>query len=145
MAEDKDMEEKKQKLQEKFMEFQTIQQQMQQVQKQIQQVVAQKEEIVTLQQSLTEMGNIEPGTEMFVPVCSGIFAKAKIVDSKDLLVNVGNNVVVNKNVEGVKEMLAKQSLEIEKVEGQLGKNFEMLSEHVSSVEKELNSLVKEEK
>ena len=142
---DKNDEDKKQVLQAKFMEFQTVQQQIQQVQKQIQQLASQKEEVVVLQQSLTDISHVEEGSEMFVPVCSGIFAKAKIMNGKELLVNVGNNVIVEKNVEGVKSMISKQALEIGKVEEQLNSNFEMLAKHAGELEKELNKLIKEEK
>ena len=141
----KENQEKEKNLQEKFVEYQMMQQQLGQVQKQLQQLSTQKEEIETIQQSLSDLGEVNVESDILVPVCAGIFAKAKLADNKELLVNVGNNVTVKKNIPAVKGMLASQATQIGNMEAQIKSQMEMLAEKASEIEKELQSLVKEAK
>ncbi len=143
--EKKENNEKEKKLQEKFIEFQVMQQQLAQMQKNIQQLNTQKGEIEGIQQSLTELGEVNVDSDILVPVCSGVFAKAKLADNRELLVNVGSNVTVKKNIPEVKGLLAKQVAEVEKTEEQMKKQLENLAEKARGIEKELNSLMKEAK
>jgi prefoldin alpha subunit len=141
----KENKEKEKKLQEKFIEFQIMQQQLAQIQKNIQQLNTQKGEIEGIQQSLSELGDVNVDSDILVPICSGIFAKARLADNKELLVNVGNNVTVKKNIPEVKGLLAKQSAEVEKMEGRMKEQMEKLAEKAGEIEKELNGLIKEAK
>jgi len=141
----KENKEKEKRLQERFIEFQIMQQQVAQTQKQIQQLEAQKGEIEGVQQSLTELGNVEAGTEILVPVCSGVFAKAKLADNSELLVNVGGGVTVRKTVPEVKGLIAKQAAEVEKMEEKMKGQIERLAEKAGETEKELQGLLKEAK
>jgi len=145
MGEGKESKEKERKLQEKFMEFQILQQQIAHVQKQIQQLSSQKDEIGNVQQSLSELSGTKVDSEILSPLCSGIFAKARLLDNKELLVNVGNNVVVKKKVPEVKGMLAKQEAEIRKMEEHLAEYLQKLAENGNKIEKELDGLIKEAK
>ncbi len=133
------------KLQEKFIEFQVIQQQVAQTQKQLQQLSTQKEEIGGVQQNLSDLGNVEVGSDLLVPVCSGVFAKAKLSDNKELIVNVGNNVTVKKTVPEVKGMIAKQTEEVGKMEEKMKGQMEKLAEKAGEIEKELQGMIKEAK
>lgn len=144
MAEEENKEKEK-KLQEKFVEFQMLQQQAAQVQKQLQQLEAQKSEVENIKHSLTELKEVQVGSEMLVSVASGIFAKAKLAEKDELLVNVGGNVVVKKKVHEVNELLSKQGSEIKKVEEQLTAHMQKLAEQAGRVEKELNGMITEAK
>lgn len=145
MVDKKEDGKKEKQLQEKFVEFQVTQQQISQIQKQLQQLNAQKSEVEQVQQSISELSAIKEESETLVPVCSGIFAKASLKGAKELFVNVGSNVVVKKDSEGVKSMLKKQESEMRKVEEQLTQNLEMLAAKAGKIEKELDVLIKEAK
>ncbi len=136
---------KEKELQEKFVEFQVVQQQIGQVQKQSQQLAAQKAEVDQVQKSVAELKEVKEGSEMLAPVCSGIFVKADIKTSDELFVNVGNNVVVKRNTEQVKEMLETQSSEIRKMEEHLTISLQKLAEKAHDIEKDLDALIKEAK
>ncbi len=136
---------KEKELQEKFVEFQVVQQQIGQVQKQSQQLAAQKAEVDQVQKSVAELKEVKEGNEMLAPVCSGIFVKANIKTSDELFVNVGNNIVVKRNTEQVKEMLETQSSEIRKMEEHLTVSLQQLAAKAHDIEKDLDALIKEAK
>src|SRR3989338_1923538 len=86
----------KELLQAKYSELQLLAQQIKQVQKQIQAVDNQMGEAAIITQSLEDFAALDPGAEILVPVCNGIFAKATLVENKQVLVNVGSDTVVQK-------------------------------------------------
>ena len=133
------------KLQEKFVEYQMVQQQVGQVQKKIEQLREQKGSIEGLQQNLNDLKGVEKGSEILVPVCSGIFAKASLLESNELLVNVGNNVVVGRTLAEVKDMLSKQSSEISRMDDHMVSYLQKLSEKAAKIEKELEAMIEEAK
>ena len=92
----------KEELQEKYIELQMIEQQMKQIQKQAQLVDSQMNELAVAHQALDDIKKTKPGTKILVPISNGIFAKAEIKDNEDLIVNVGANVIVNKDFESTK-------------------------------------------
>src|SRR3989338_2449099 len=92
------MKDKQKEMQEKYIELQLLDQQIKQMQKQIQLVEQQVMELSSVKQSLDEIKNIEKGTEVLAPLSSGIFAKAEIKDIDKLLVNVGADVVIEKDL-----------------------------------------------
>ena len=106
-------------LQKKYLEYQLLQGQLNQTQKQLQLLDDQLVEVIYTQQSLDELKGIKPGTEVLVPVISGIFATAKLGKVDELTVNVGAGTAVTKTIGSTKEMLAKQLLEIQKLRAQL--------------------------
>ena len=134
-----------QQMQQKFVEFQVMQQQAAQLQKQLQQIEAQKVEIQSIKQNLDELNGIEVGTEILAPVASGIFAKAKLENKDEFLVNVGNNVVVKKNIAQVKELLSKQLEEVSKVEEKMTANLQEIASGTNKIETELGKMIEEAK
>jgi len=135
------MDEKKQKeLQEKYMELQVLDQQMQQFQQQIQQLDEQIMELAYTKQSLDELKETKKGTDIFVSVSPGIFAKAKIEDPDDLLVNVGSNTSVKKSIEGTKKIIDEQQKELANVHVQLNQSVQKLANKAMEIEKDLEGL-----
>ena len=69
-------------------------------------------ELMLIKASLEDLNE---GSELLIPLGAGIYAKAKLEDSKEFLVNVGSNVIVKKSEDEVKEMIDKEIKEIEKL------------------------------
>ena len=136
MDEDKEM-----KLKEKYTELRMIDQQIRQIQKQMQELENQIMEIMYVQQSLDDLKDVKVGKEILVPVSSGIFAKATLKENNELLVNVGANTVVKKDVNSVKELLQGNISEIKKLEQHFLQDLQKLSMQAAGIEKEMNSLV----
>ncbi len=143
MSEDNKKKEKA--LQEKFIEFQIAQQQIGQVQQQLRQISEQKAEVQQIVESISEIGKVKPGSEILVPVVSGIFAKASLKESGHLFVNAGKGVVVKKTAADAKKMLEAQEEEITRIEDHLQSSLEKITAKSSKLEKELQEMLKEAK
>ncbi len=69
-------------------------------------------ELLLIKASLEDL---KENSELLIPLGAGIYAKAKLTDAKEFLVNVGSNVIVKKSIDEVKEMIDKEIAEIEKL------------------------------
>ncbi|MDP3765425.1 MAG: prefoldin subunit alpha [Nanoarchaeota archaeon] len=137
------MEDREKKAQETYMEFQVIEQHIKQLQKQLEAVTHQMIELNVTSNSLDEFNKIDASKEVFVPLSSGIFAKANIKDTSELLVNVGANVAVKKDIASTKKLIQNQLEEIKKIQRQMIDELEKLTNHAAQLERQLQGLVSE--
>ncbi len=138
---DKEMEEKQAQLQQKYMEMQMLDQQMKQMQKQAEAIEKQAAELEEVQQSLDDLANSKQGADMFVPISSGIFLKAKLDDNAKLAVNVGSGTVVSKDIPSTKAMLEEQANEMRKFQKEINTQFDQMAGRMSELQKELQGIV----
>ena len=131
------------KLQEKYAEYQMLENQLKQMQKQLEHVTEKISEVEELQFSIGDLKGVSSGTEIFVPISMGIFAKATLKENDSLIVNVGNNVVVNKTVEETKSLLANQVKEMGKMHAHLVQQMEKLAIRAEELQSELQQAPKE--
>ena len=132
----------KEEIQQKNMELHLIEQQMQQVQKQLQLLEQQLHDLNNILEAIGDISKSKPGTEILVPMSSGIFIKAGIKDNKDFIVNVGSDVAVKKSAEETKKLIKEQETEIKKFQQELKANLEKLASKAAEIEKELSELIK---
>lgn len=132
--------EKKKQLQEKYLELQILDSQIKQVEKQLQLLEAQVAEISAINAALDELSLVQPGSELLVPVSSGIFVRAELKDNKEVMVNVGGNTVVVKDIPSTKSMLAKQISDIRGVQDELARQHAALAETAEKLTVEINNL-----
>ena len=137
------MEDKEKKAQEMYMEFQMLDQHIKQLQKQLQAITQQLMEFESTSMSLEDLQKVPAGKEIFVPLSSGIFAKAEIKDTSELLVNVGANVVVQKDIASAKKLIANQVEEIRKLQKRMMEELEKMTGKAANIEEELQKLVSE--
>ena len=102
------MEENQKELQKMYLEMQFLDEQMKQIQKQITMLDEQLVELNNTIQALDDFNKTAVGSNILVPLSPEIFANAGLKDNKELLVNVGSNIVVKKSVEETKELLKKR-------------------------------------
>ena len=134
-------EEKEQKAQRLYMEFQELDQHIKQVQKQIEMISSQLMEATVTRNSLEEFGKIETGKEIFVPVSSGIFAKAEIKSNSELLINIGANVVVQKNLDGAKKLIQGQIEEIKSAQKRIIEEYEKMTDKAAEMQSQLQAML----
>ena len=134
-------EEQAKHVQQKYFELQMLDQQMKQVQKQVEAIERQVGEIDEVQQSLDELAKSKQGAEMWVPVSSGIFLKARLDDNESLAVNVGGNTVVRKDIPATKAMLAQQAVEMRNFQAEIVGQFEKMAEKAAAMQQELQALI----
>ena len=137
-------ENKEEKAREMFMEFQALEQHIKQLQKQLELVTSQMIDLTATNSSLDEFANVDIKKEVFVPLNSGIFAKASIINTQELLVNVGANVAVKKDVASTKKLISKQIDEIRKIQRQMIDELEKMTTRAAELEAIIQGLVSSE-
>lgn len=100
--------------------------QVEQMQKIIESIEAQLNEVNAIKESLEDFSKLEGKEELLFPLANGIFASGKLSGSKNLKMNVGNNVVVEKTVDEALELMQKQYDEIDNYKHELMKQMELL-------------------
>lgn len=131
----------KEELQEKYMELQMVHMNMRQYQQKVEQLEQQCNELDAVHKALDDFKDTKPD-EGFVTLTPGVLARARVLETQKVIVNVGAGVFVEKDVAGTRDDIASQSLEIRQVQQELNLQFEKLAEKAAKVEKELQALVK---
>jgi prefoldin alpha subunit len=134
-------ENREKKAQELYMEYKVLEQHIKQMQAQLEALTHQLFELHSTSSSLDEFKKISAGREIFVPLSSGIFAKASINDTSELLVNVGANTVVKKDADSAKKLIQKQMEEIKKIQKHMISELEKMTNHASRIEMQLQAVV----
>ncbi len=137
------MEEKQKKAQELYMEYQALDEHIKQLQKQLEALTGQLVEMTATRNNLDELGKIQSGKEIFVPISSGIFAKAEIKDTSELLVNVGASAVVKKDITSTKKLIQNQIDEMKKIHGRMIAELEKMATKAAELEVQLQGIVSE--
>lgn len=138
------MTEKEKKAQEIYMEYKAIDEHIKQLQKQLEALTNHIVEMQSTRNSLDDLDKIKKEKEMFVPISSGIFAKGTINDTSELLVNVGANVVVSKDISSAKKLINHQIEEMKKVHKKMLEELEKMAQKAAQLEVQLQGLVSEE-
>ena len=130
------------RLEQQYMQLQMLAEHIKAMQTQLSQMTTQVTELESTRQALQEFSSVRPGSEILVPLAGGIFAKATITDTKDLIVNIGGRAAATKTIPEVEAMLAEQIQEIRSVEMQLTKQLEAAAHQAGAMESELNEAAK---
>ncbi|MBW3022302.1 prefoldin subunit alpha [Candidatus Woesearchaeota archaeon] len=128
-------------LQQKYMQLQLFQQQIEQVQKQMQMLDKQFQELHIVKQGLDDLKNTKNGTEILVPISSGIFVTAELKDNKKVTVNVGSDVAAEKTVDQAQELIVKQIDEVAKIKEQLTADLSKMRLQAGVLQQELQKMV----
>lgn len=131
-------------LQEKYMEYQMLEEQLKQVQEQVQTIKKQQEELEGIREALDYLSKTTTGTELLVPVSSGIFVKASITETKNVLMNVGDGVVVPKSMNDAVALISKQKEELSSYLDTLQQNLQLLVLYHERIETELQQIVQQQ-
>ncbi len=130
-------------MKQKYMQLQLMQQQMEEVNKHLTMLSEQNAELEVSLEALHELKQTKVNNEFLAPIANGIFVKGELKDTKKLIVNVGSNVTVEKNVPEVIELLREQQIgltanlqEAEAVMQQLNNQAMMLYQELQEQSKE---------
>ena len=97
-----------------YIQFQLLQQQIEQVSQQLELVTQRLADLEVSQDAVRQLEGLDDGREMIANLAPGIFMKASVRKDGHLLVNVGADVVVEKSLSEVADMLDEQKKEMEK-------------------------------
>ena len=137
------MTEKENKTQEIYMEYKAIDEHIKQLQKQLEVLTSHLVEMHSTSNSLDDLDKIKKDKEMFVPISSGIFAKGTINSTSELLVNVGANVVVSKDIASTKKLIQYQIDEMKKVHKRMIEELQNMAQKAAELEAQLQGMASE--
>ncbi len=127
-------------MQQKYMEMQYMQQHIAEYQKQLEQIDSQLKECDLIIEGLDYISKKKEGNELLVPISNGIFAKANLADNSSMIVNVGSNVAVEKNIDDTKVLIGQQKAEMEKGKLQIINVISSVTEQMQILEKDLAAM-----
>ena len=122
--------------QNKYVQLQMVDQQARQLQQYLQTFDQQLLEIRSVITSLNEFAKLKKGDSILAPIANGIFVKAKLEESHEVRVNVGNNTVVTKTIDNAVKMLEGQEAEINQYRSDVLAKFDELLKQAEALQKE---------
>lgn len=122
------------------MNFQVLQQQAEQMNKYLEELEQKRQEFEQTKESLKEFEKTPVETQTMIPVASGIFAQGKITENKELIVNVGANILVKKNIPQTVDLIDEQVKEIEQAQTKITQDIQKINLEINSLFKELQDL-----
>ncbi len=126
--------ENEQEKQELMMKLGFFEQQIRQIQQQIQAIEQGIVEMTSLNIGLEELQG-KKDSEILAPIGRGIYAKAKLL-SEELLVNVGSNNLVTKNIPDTRKLIEEQTRKLEEIKVEMNSNLENLGKEIEGVMEE---------
>jgi len=123
-----------------YMEYQMLDQQIKHFEKQLQLIESQLMDMQGTILSLDEFKSAKKDSEILFQISPGIFSKAKLIDSNELMLNVGAGVAVTKDTKGAKEILSKQLKEMQQVQVHITNELRNLVMKAAQIEQELGML-----
>ena len=124
--------------QQRYFELQLLSQQTNQIKQQIDRLDQQILELKALKQSINEISKLKQGTEILVPLGSGIFTKADIKEPTNLLMNVGANTIIHKNNQDSEKIIDIQIKEIQGIMTQMELEFQKCVIQAEAIQEELS-------
>jgi|GEM_PF-362423 len=119
-------------------ELQVYRDESQILQQQIASLQTTQAEIENSMETLKNLKEIKE--EVLLPIGSGAHLRAKILDNEKILINIGADVIAEKNVEEAKEFLASRSKKIEELKNELQKNLVEISNRVMKLDEEAKKI-----
>lgn len=143
MTNKRDNEKKQKDMQELYMELNSMNQQMTDLQKQIQELENTVLEIDESKKCLSEIGKAKQGKEILVPIVSGIFAKTKLSNNDEVIVNVGANIAVTKTISEANKLLNEQLQNVKNTQKTFVDKLTDLTTKAQEIESGLRGMLKE--
>ncbi|MBM3199450.1 prefoldin subunit alpha [Candidatus Woesearchaeota archaeon] len=128
-------------LNEKYIELQILEQQLKQVTQQLLALDQQLLELQRIEENIEDVKKTGKNTDMLVALGGGIFLKAEIKENNKVLMNVGANVVVEKDITASKEVISKQLDQLKDAAKQLEQEFRILAMNSQSAQEELRQFI----
>jgi len=130
-----------QEVQQKYMELQMISSQLKQVQQQVEVLSHQIVELSRVNESLEDISKAKKGTDIMAPLGSGIFIKASLKETKEVLLNVGGEIMVNKNTVDAKTLVSNQIEEMTKIMENLQNEYAKGATRAQEIQMEMQSMM----
>ena len=101
--------------------------------------------MIKIEVALDEIKKTKKGTEMLVPLGSGIFARADLKDNNELLLGVGSKVHVSKDIDETKKIISNQIRNMEDLAMEVEHGLLDISDQVQIIQQDLLKIVEDNK
>ena len=125
---------KKADKQDLMLELRALDEELKKLNSHLENMDGQLAELDESKQVVNKFSKLTKGEELRVPLASGIYIKASILDTKSLMINVGSNVTVEKTPEQVSKILDSQLEELSGYREQLVEQMKMLIARIEEIQ-----------
>jgi prefoldin alpha subunit len=129
------------KMKQAYLTLSVIEEQMKVLTQQVQELTSKIVELEYVKISLDELKHAKEGSEILAPFSNGIFLKARLQKVDELVINVGSQTAVAKDIEGTKGLVDAQINEISPLRDQLAMQLQKLGDKATKTELELKGLI----
>jgi prefoldin alpha subunit len=98
-------------------------------------------ELGSVEASLDQLKDVDKDSEALVPIGGGSFVKARIVDNKSVIVDIGTGIAVKKSLPNAKEALKTRIKELEEVKAEHMKRLQGVLNRIGELEPRVKSIV----
>ena len=127
------------KFQRKYMEYNLYKNQMQGFSEELSTIAETIHVMNTARETLENFDKVKENPDILIPIGAQTFAHAKITDLKSVLVNVGANTILKKDVPKALEALNSQTKELEEARTKIETNMKELAERMEEMEPALEA------
>ncbi len=127
-------------LQKKYLEYQFLQRVINQMHQKKAIIQNQINEFSGLMENLDNIKKSKKDSSMYAAIGSGVFVKAELKETNNVLVNIGSNVVIERSNEDSKKLVDNQLKELSNLSKKIDKEIESSIERSNVLEKELSEL-----
>ncbi len=117
-------------------------QQAQILQRRIELINASLQEIALSSESLEELKNIGEDNEVLMPLGSGIYVKAKIMDKEKVIFSLGSDVAAEKDVTGAQLSLDERSMALQNALQTTGQQLQQIANTMNELNRTAQTLAR---
>ncbi len=128
--------------QEKYLEYNHYKQQIQAMSEELSTLSLSAQALNVAKETVGNFDKLKEGDEIFVPLGAQVFAKAKLSDTKNVLMNVGAGAIVQKGIEKAVNSLEGEQKDVENLSSQLSAGIKELAAKMEKLELELDDFAK---
>lgn len=136
------MAEKNEEFQQKLYQYQLLEAQSEALEEELEKIVEEIRELENSKQTLKELQDLKEKSEIALPLGSGSFAFGSLNNVKEVLINLGANVVVKKPIEEAVEVLEGRKEEIKDVRKTIKENMKRVNQNLQNLSVELQKAQK---
>jgi len=134
------MSEDERNLEKILVELNAYEQQAQILQRRIDLINSSLQEIALTSESLDELKNVEEDNEVLMPLGSGVYVKAKIVERKKVIFSIGADIVADKDITAAQLSLDQRSSALQNALQSTGQQLQQMAGRMNELNRQAQAL-----
>ncbi len=127
-------------MEEHYYELSVLDKQAKELVKQLEEFEQQLVEVDISLDAIKTIYNTKKENEILVPVCPGVFAKARLTETDKFIVNIGSGAAVERSNKEVIKLMEKQKKAISDYNLQARQHLTKIYKRIEDIEKELKNV-----